>query len=67
MSKLFWLSDEQWAALEPHLPTGRSDGKPRRDREAISGIMVVLQFGCRWLDCPAEYGPSTTRYNRFDR
>jgi transposase len=23
--------------------------------------------GCRWCDCPKEYGPSTTIYNRFNR
>lgn len=33
----------------------------------ISGIVHVLKSGCRWRDCPAEYGPSTTVYNRFNR
>ena len=33
----------------------------------ISGIFHVLKIGCRWQDCPAEYGPSTTVYNRFNR
>jgi transposase len=33
----------------------------------ISGILHVLKIGCRWQDCPAEYGPSTTVYNRFNR
>ena len=67
MSNLFWLSDAQWGALEPHLPTGRRGVKPRRNREVISGIMHVLHIGCRWVDCPAEYGPPTTIYNRFNR
>jgi len=31
----------------------------------ISGILHVLKVGCRWCDCPADYGPSTTVYNRF--
>jgi transposase len=22
---------------------------------------------CRWCECPTEYGPSTTIYNRFNR
>jgi transposase len=26
----------------------------------------VLVGACRWCDCPAEYGQSTTLYNRFD-
>ena len=32
-----------------------------------SGIVHVLKAGCRWCDCPADYGPSTTIYNRFNR
>jgi len=67
MSDLFWLTDAQWTALEPHLPTGRRGVKPRRNREVISGIMHVLHIGCRWVDCPAEYGAPTTIYNRFNR
>lgn len=37
------------------------------DRRVISGILHVLKIGCRWQDCPAAYGPSTTVYNRFNR
>ena len=37
------------------------------DRRVISGIVHVLRSGCRWCDCPPEYGPSTTIYNRFVR
>jgi putative transposase len=33
----------------------------------LSGIIHVLRAGCRWQDCPAIYGPSTTVYNRFHR
>ena len=37
------------------------------DRRVISGIIHVLRVGCRWQDCPPDYGPSTTVYNRFNR
>jgi len=37
------------------------------DRRVISGIIHVLKSGCRWCDCPPEYGPATTIYNRFVR
>lgn len=37
------------------------------DRRVISGIIHVLESGCRWKDCPPEYGPTTTIYNRFNR
>jgi transposase len=67
MTRLFWLSDEAWAAIDPHLPRGKP-GKPRvDDRRVISGILHVLKTGCRWRDVPPEYGPATTIYNRYNR
>jgi transposase len=64
---LFWLSDAQWARIEPHLPTGLTGPKRVDDRRVISGIVHMLQCGARWRDCPPEYGPYTTIYNRFNR
>lgn len=64
---LFWLSDEAWAAIEPHLPKNQPGARRVDDRRVISGIIHVLKSGCRWCDCPADYGPSTTIYNRFNR
>ena len=64
---LFWLSDEQWERIEPHLPTDVRGVERVDDRRVISGIVHVLKSGCRWCDCPPEYGPSTTIYNRFVR
>lgn len=64
---VFWLSDRQFAGLEPHLPSD-TRGKPRvDDRRVISGIVHVLKSGCRWIDAPATYGPRKTLYNRFVR
>lgn len=60
MARLFWLSDEAWARIEPQLPRGQP-GKPRvDDRRVISGILHVLKVGCRWQDTPSAYGPHTT-------
>ncbi|EKF42803.1 transposase for insertion sequence element IS6501 [Nitratireductor indicus C115] len=67
MSRLFWLSDEAWAVIEPHLPTNQPGAHRTDDRRVISGIIHVLRSGCRWQDCPACYGPPTTIYNRFHR
>jgi transposase len=64
---LFWLSDEAWTAIEPHLPKNQPGARQVDDRRVISGIIHVLKVGCRWCDCPADYGPSTTIYNRFNR
>ncbi len=63
----FWLSEEQFARLAPHLPTD-TRGKPRVDDcRVISGIVHVLKSGGRWIDAPAVYGPRKTLYNRFVR
>jgi transposase len=63
----FWLSEDQFARLAPHLPTD-TRGKPRvDDRRVISGIIHVLKSGGRWVDAPAVYGPRKTLYNRFVR
>lgn len=59
--------DEAWAAIEPHLPRNQPAARRVDDRRVISGILHVLKTVCRWKDCPAEYGPSTTIYNRFSR
>ena len=64
---LFWLSDEQWERVETHLPRDVRGVDRVDDRRVISGIIHVLKSGCRWRDCPPEYGPPTTIYNRFVR
>jgi transposase len=64
---LFWLSDEAWAAIEPHLPKNQPGARRVDDRRVISGIIHMLKCGGRWADCPSEYGPSTTVYNRWNR
>jgi transposase len=64
---LFWLTEEQFARLEPHLPTDTRGKERVDDRRVISGIVHVLKSGCRWVDAPAAYGPRKTLYNRFVR
>ena len=63
----FWLSDEAWSLIEPMLPTNQPGARRVDDRRVLSGIFHVLRSGCRWRDCPSEYGPRTTIYNRFNR
>ena len=67
MRRLFWLSDRQFELIKPHLPYRAAGRRRADDRRIISGIIHVLQSGCRWRDCPPEYGPSTTVYNRYNR
>jgi len=67
MAKLYWLSESEFARIEPLLPRGRRGAHRVDDRRVISGIVHMLHSGARWRDCPAEYGPYTTIYNRFNR
>src|SRR6201987_6327594 len=64
---LFWLSDEQWARIGPDLPRAVRGVERVDDRGVISGIVHLLKSGCRWCDCPPEYGPPTSIDNRFVR
>jgi len=63
---LYWSSDGEWVRIEPHLPSGRRGARRVDDRRVISGIGHMLRTGARWRDCPGEYGPYTTIYNRFN-
>ena len=67
LADLFWFSDEQRAVIEPFMPQNQPGAHRVDDRRIVSGIVHVLHSGSRWRDCPAEYGPSTTVYNRFNR
>jgi transposase len=67
VSGLFWLSDEQWAAIKPHLPIIHTGPRRVDDRRVISGIVHRFREGCRWRALPPEYGPYTTVFNRWNR
>jgi transposase len=62
----FDLSDEEWALLEPLMPTARKSGR-KDDRHVMNAIFYVLRTGMPWRDLPDRYGPYTTAYNRFNR
>ena len=63
----FWLSDSQFARIQPLLPN-KPRGVPRvDDRRVISGIIHVIRGGLMWRDAPECYGPHKTLYNRFIR
>jgi transposase len=65
MQKAF-LSDEQWARLEPLLPKERSRGRPWADnRRVLEGILWVLKTGARWRDLPKEYPSASTCWRRL--
>ena len=54
MTEGFWLSEAQFGRLVLYLPN-ETRGVPRvDDRRVISGIIHVLQSGCRWKDAPGR-------------
>lgn len=63
---LFWLSDEAWGAIEPHLPKNQPGARRADDRRVISGSVHILKCSGRWTDCPVEYGLATTVYSRWN-
>jgi transposase len=62
----FDLSDDEWALLEPLLPSKRKSAR-QDDRRVLNGIFYILRTGAPWRDLPERYGPHTTIYNRFNR
>jgi transposase len=61
-----YLSDEQWAKLEPLLPKVKSRGRPWADnRRVLEGILWVLKTGARWRDLPKEYPSASTCWRRL--
>ena len=67
MADHFWLSDRQWAVIEPYVPKVYTGKRRVDDRRVISGIVHRLREGCRWRALPEVYGPYTTVFNRYNR
>ncbi|MDQ3655631.1 MAG: IS5 family transposase [Chloroflexota bacterium] len=63
------LTDEQWALLEPLLPTAKPGGWPRSVdlREVVNGLLYVLRTGCPWRSLPHDLPPWSTVRTYFRR
>jgi putative transposase len=63
------LSDAEWASLEEHLPSPKSDGRPRVHslREILDATIFfyVLKSGCPWRLLPQDFPPWKTVYHYF--
>lgn len=60
------LTDEQWARLQPLLPT-RAPGRKatRGDRLFLDAVIFRAKTGIQWRDLPERFGKWKTVYNRF--
>ena len=64
-----FLTDEQWAKIEPLLPkpkSGSRGGRPWADnREVLEGILWILRTGAPWKALPEEYPSPATCWRRL--
>ena len=69
MSRSAVLTDEQWARIEPLMPSSEGQrGRPFRDhRQVIEGIVYRLRTGLAWRDLPDSFGPWQTIWKRHKR
>src|SRR5712692_642280 len=63
------LTDEQWAILEPLVPSAKHGGRPREVsmREVINTILYLNRAGCQWDLLPHDLLPKSTVYDYFAR
>lgn len=61
------LSDMDWDAIRPVLPTKMRGIKRVDDRRVLNGIVWRLRSGRPWAAIPPRYGPHTTCQSRFYR
>ena len=63
------LTDEQWAKIEPLLPTAQHSPQGGRhrisNRRCFEGILWVLRSGARWKDLPEQYPSPSTCWRRL--
>ena len=64
-SELFWLSDAQWERIKPLITTMPLRKRRNDDRQAVSGIIHVLNSASSWGRCPMIYGSNKTLYKRY--
>src|SRR5450432_758954 len=63
-----YLTEEEWALLEPLIPPAKPGGRPRETdmREAMNAILYLLRTGCPWRYLPrGGFPPRSTVYNIF--
>ncbi len=61
------LTDEEWALIEPLLPSPSQMGRRRKTdvREVFDAIQYMLGTGCQWRAIPKCFPPFTTVQNYY--
>jgi putative transposase len=62
------LTDEQWALLQPLIPSAKSGGRPRRVnvREVLNTLFYQARTGCQWEFLPHDLLPKSTVRDYFE-
>jgi transposase len=62
------LSDEEWALVEPLIPSGKRGGGKRTVvmRNVVDGVMYILSTGCQWRAIPKDLPPRSTLFDYLD-
>ena len=61
------LSDYEWTAIKPMLPSKPRGVRRVNDRRVLNGIFWVLRSGAPWRDLPETYGEYRVRVSRSRR
>jgi transposase len=61
------LSDQEWALLEPLLPSAKPGGHPRTTdlREVLNALFYLDRTGCQWRALPKDFPPWSTVWTYF--
>ena len=65
-----FLTDEQWAMIEPHLRVKRTSafGRPPADaRKVFEAILFMLHTGMQWRFLPKSFPPKSTVHDHLQR
>jgi transposase len=56
-------TDQEWAAIEPHMPVPARTGRRRTHalREVVNAIFYIAQSGCQWRMLPKGFPPYPER------
>lgn len=62
------LTDQQFALVEPFLPTPKLMGRPPADlRDVLNGILYLVRTGCQWRLLPKDFPPWSTVHTWYRR
>lgn len=63
------LSDEEWALIEPIMPSANRLGRPRETnlREVVNAVLYIVSSGDAWRFLPKDFPPFSTVQKYFRR